>query len=150
MSSEGAMAVNVLDPELSFLASEAAVELDSVINKQPSGLESVRELAQRIQLSIDKTSATNSARNLLTDTATLTVIGQAFDLADSKKPLKDVNDLTARFGEIADQLSNTTADCPAEKLDTARAFCLALSKSVAAYRKSVYDLRQPHPFRRLG
>jgi hypothetical protein len=142
------MPVNVLDPDLSFLASEAAVEIDSFLNGNAEELASVTELAKRLQQSIDRPNNGQAARGLLADTATETVLGQAMNLVDQQHPLKNVNELLARTEKIAEQLSNAATTKQDKELRLSQAFCLALSRCAAAYRKSVHDLRQPHPYRR--
>lgn len=142
------MAVDVLDPDLPFLASRAAVELDAILNGESTEKPSVEKLAERLRESLDEPDSPGAKRGLLIDTATETVLGQALNLADSGRQLSNLEDLRARTGEIAEQLSKPTSGQDSRGLELARAFCLALSRCAAAYRKSVYDIRQPHPFRR--
>lgn len=142
------MTVNVLDPELPFLASQAAVELDAVLNGQQPAITAVKKLADRLQAAVNKSDPTQSARGLLADTATVTVLGQAVNLADEENQLTNLQELFFRTQQIADQLSAAATGRTDNKLEWARAFCLALSRCAAAYRKSFYDIRQPHPYRR--
>lgn len=139
------MSVNVLDPDLSFLASEAAVEIDSVLSGESGELASVTELARRLQQSIDRPNNSQTARGLSADTATVTVLGQAVNLVDRQHPLTNVDELLARTEKIAQQLSSAVTTKRDEELRLAQAFCLALSRCSSAYRKSVYELRPPHP-----
>ena len=144
------MLVNVLDPELPSLASNAAVELDLLINDEPTDLGAVRQLGERLNKSLDKPAPT-SLCGLHVDTETETILGQAFlqapeAKADSATILKE---LAHRTEEIARQLSSTALETERKTaLELPRAFCLALSQSAAAYRQSLMEIRPPHPFRR--
>ena len=145
------MLVNVLDPELPALASNAAVELDLLINDEPTDLDSVRQLGERLNESLNKPSFDQPALGLHVDIETETILGQAFlqapeAKADSKTILSE---LARRTEDIAQQLSSSDLETEGKKaLELPRAFCLALSQSAAAYRQSIYEVRPPHPFRR--
>src|SRR5262249_16467932 len=141
--------VNVLDPELPLLASEAAVELDAVMAGQHPDISALAQLAERLKATLPQQSElSQSSPPLLAATATATVLGQAMNLADETGDLTTMEDVLKRTVQIADQLSSAATGETGSGLKWARAFCLALSRCAATYRKSVYDLRQPHPFRR--
>jgi hypothetical protein len=142
------MFVNVLDPDLSFLASNAAVELDLLINGEPTELDAVRELGERLRNSLDKPAPDEPARGLQVDTETQAVLGQAFARAGAD-PAIVLSDLWRRTEKIADQLSSAEPAANQSDLERYRAFCLALSQAAAAYRQMIFDVRPPHPYRRL-
>jgi hypothetical protein len=141
------MMVNVLDPRLPSLASNAAVELDLLINGAPTDLEAVRQLGDRLRETLDQPSLDEPARRLQVDTETETILGQAFTRAGDD-PTTILGDLFRRTEEIAQQLSTAEPHSERKALEWQRAFCLALSQSAAAYRQSIFDVRPPHPYRR--
>jgi hypothetical protein len=142
------MFVNVLDPDLPSLASNAAVELDLLINDEPTGLDAVRQLGERLSRALDKPAPDEPARGLHVDTETETVLGQAFLMAANADSAKVLGELTHRTEEIARQLTSAKSETARKALELPRAFCLALSQSAAAYRQSIFDVRPGHPFRR--
>jgi hypothetical protein len=141
------MNVNVLDPKLPWLASNAAVELDLLINGDSADLGAVRQLGERLRLALDKPTADQPARGLHVDTETETILGQAFTQAGDD-PETILGRLMHRTEEISAQLSSAEAGSGQKSLERLRAFCLALSQSAAAYRQSVIEVRPPHPYRR--
>ncbi len=142
------MLVNVLDPDLPSLASNAAVELDLLINDEPTGLDAVRQLGERLSKALDKPIPDEPARGLQVDTETETVLGQAFLQAANADSATILGELIRRTEEISRQLTSARSETARSALELPRAFCLALSKSAAAYRQSIFDLRPSHPFRR--
>ena len=139
--------VNVLDPKLPWLASNAAVELDLLINGDETDLEAVKQLGERLRQTLDTPVAGQPARGLQVDTETETVLGQAFAQAGAD-PATILGELFRRTEQIAGQLSSAEAATERKTLEWQRAFCLALSQSAAAYRQSIFDVRPPHPYRR--
>ena len=132
--------LNVLDPELPWLASNAAVELDLIINGDKTDLESVKQLAQRMWEALDKPVPSQPARGLQVDTETETVLGQAFTQAGSD-PATILGELYKRTEEMAGQLSSADRGTERDSLEWQRAFCLALSQSATAYRQSLFDVQ---------
>lgn len=143
------MIVNVLDPKLPWLASNAAVELDLLINGEPVQLVAVKELGGRLRQALDKPAPDQPARRLNVDTATETVLGQAImNMNTGADPATVLGELLHRMEQISGQLSAAETGTERSSLELLRAFCLALSQSAAAYRQSVIDVRPPHPYRR--
>jgi len=141
------MMVNVLDSKLPWLASNAAVELDLLINGEQADLEAVKQLGQRLRQTLDKPEPNQPARGLQVDTETETILGQAFAQA-GEDPSTILDQLMQRTEEISEQLSSAETGSEPQALELLRAFCLALSQSAAAYRQSFTDVRPPHPYRR--
>src|SRR5258708_211036 len=67
--------LSVLDPELPFLASEAAIDIENLLTAKAKDLAAVRRLATRLRNSIP--SASDGGPRSLMDPATLTVLGEA-------------------------------------------------------------------------
>ena len=141
------MFVNAIDPELPSLASNAAVELDLLINGEPTDLDAVRQLGTRLRQTLDKPVPDQPARGLHVDTETEAILGQAFTLAGAD-PKTILGELIHRTEQIAEQLSSAKSHTEQTVLELQRAFCLALSQSAAAYRQLIFDVRPPHPYRR--
>lgn len=141
------MVVNVLDPELSWLASNAAVELDLLIHGEETDLKSVKQLGESFRQTLAAPIAGQPAGRLQVDTETETVLGQAFAQAGDD-PGTVLGELFRRTEEIAGQLSSAEPATERKALEWQRAFCLALSRSAAAYRQSIFDVLPPHPYRR--
>ena len=142
------MLVNALDPDLCSLAADAAVELDLLINGEPTDMEGVRRLGERLRQTLDQPDTGQPTRRLHVDTETETVLGQAFTRAGVADAATILGELPQRTEEIAEQLSSTGSGTDETVLQKQRDFCLALSQSAAAYRQLIFDVRPPHPYRR--
>jgi len=138
--------LRVLDPDLPFLASEAAVDIDNLIANKSEDLEAIRQLGKRLRNSMDEGTTGAPMRSLM-DPATLSVLGEAV-AGSERNELHKIGDLLLRASRIADVLS---LDNPKEnigELVKARDFCIAFSKAALAYRRSIRELSSSHPFRR--
>lgn len=140
--------LRALDPDLPFLASEAAIDIDNLLSNRSEDLTAIRRLAERLNNSIEMGTAGSPPRSLM-DPATLTVVGEAVAEALRRESSQKVEDLLREAAKIAMSLSSydSTKNNKIE-LELARDFCVALSRAVVAYRRSISDLRPPHPFRR--
>ena len=127
--------LSALDPDLAFLASQAAIELDALLSQRSTELAAVRELAEQLRNSITLSSADGGPQSLM-------------DRTHPTQTVTRIRDLVSRAAAIADDLQRSDPIRDRERLEWAREFCVSLSKTAAAYRKSIYDLRPAHPFRR--
>lgn len=141
------MFVNALDPELSSLASNAAVELDLLINGEQTDVDAVRLLGERLRQTLEKPTPDHPARGLQVDTETQTILGQAFAKA-GEDPATILGELFKRTERAAELLSTAKHGSEPSDLEWQRAFCLALSQCAATFRQMITDVRPPHPFRR--
>lgn len=139
--------ISVLDPKLSWLASNAAVELDLLINGGTVKLDAVKQLATHLRGTLHTPNSDSATRNLSVDTETELILGRAF-AESGDDPATILSKLMARTDEISEELSIAKEGFEQLSLETLRSFCLALSQSAAAYRQSVVDVRPPHPYRR--
>jgi hypothetical protein len=142
--------LHALDPELPFLASEAAVDIDNLLSGSSMEDESVRRLAGMLNNSLKEDVSENSLKSFMDmDPATVTILGTAvIDSSSEKVSLQKVDDLLDKASQFAKLLSRENLLENRGELEKARDFCIALSRSVVAYRKSIYDLRPSHPFRK--
>lgn len=141
------MLANPLAPELASLASDAAVELDLLINGEETDLSSVKELARYLSETSDHEPAATGERRLSVDTATETILGRAFVQAGDDHA-NILNNLFDRTRTVASELSSADSSHDQGSLEWVRAFCLALSQSASAYRQLILNSRPENPYRR--
>jgi len=140
--------IRALDPDLPFLASEAAVDLANMRYSGSKRMEAIRHLADRLKMSIKKDSSGAPSRSLVYPDA-LTILGGAVVESTSEpQSSQKIDDLLARALEIAEFLSSENMQNDPIKMEEAMKFCAALSRAAIAYRRSIRDLRPSHPFRR--
>jgi hypothetical protein len=139
--------LRALDPNLPFLASEAAVDIDNLLLHQSRELKSIRTLAKRLNNSIEAGTLDGPNHSLM-DPATLTVLNEAFAEAFKSASLQRVEDLLGEAAKIARLLSSLEPENISTELEKARDFCVALSRAAVAYRRSIKDVRPSHPFRK--
>lgn len=138
--------LEAMDPDLPFLASAAAIEIDNLVAGRDSDPAPVTKLATLLRNSFGCPKPDGSMQSLL-DPATLVVLNEAVVLSGSTQ-LNTVSDLVGRARNIADELSQATATSNSSTLEWARTFCVALSRSSASFHSSILDMRPSHPFRR--
>lgn len=140
--------LHVLDPNLPFLASNAAIELDNLLLRRKPTLKYVYILSEKLRNSFEIDISNGATRSLI-DPTTLTVLGEAVNKSQAQPTVTKVEELIEKACSIASDLSkrNFPKD-NREKLEGMRDFCVAFSHLVSAYHKSIFDLRPPHPFRR--
>lgn len=140
--------IHALDPDLPFLASEAAVDLANLISGDSNDVSTIRQLADRLQNSIKKGSSGTPSRAIM-DPAALVILGGAAAESSSTDPSsRRVDDLLHRAMEMAEFLASESMQQTPGKLKEAMDFCVSLSRAAIAYRQSMRDLRPSHPFRR--
>jgi hypothetical protein len=140
--------INVFDPNLPSLASEAAIDIDNMIANRLIDYDAMRKLSQMLKNSInDNTSYPN---NLRMDFATSSIIGEVVvkTFINDNKIKIDEQIFNKRILEIANILSKDNPLDDIADLEKAMVFCLALSKASLSFRKSLRDLRPQHPFRK--
>ena len=139
--------LRVLDNDLPFLATEAAIDIDNLLSNRSKEFAAIKRLAEQLRNSIEISAAGEPPRSLM-DPATLTVLGEAVARASGEQYSKKVEDLLAAAAKISVELSSDDPIKNIKELERARDFCIALSTSVVAYHKSISDLSPQHPFRR--
>ncbi len=143
----GQEVLRISDPDLPSLASEAAVELDNLAMGHRVELEAVKRLGRLLGNSFSSAHQGPGQRGVV-DAATLAVVGEAFTRSAAEGPPHTIDVIIARATSIANNMSSESLTKDAHALEWTRAFCVSLSQCAAAYRKSIYDLRPSHPFRR--
>ena len=134
------------DPDLAFLASRAAIDLDIRLNGQKPDSEACRLLADRLQRST--AISQDVSLNALMDSTTITMLNEAIAESITSELLQETDELISQADEIVASLrSIQRQDADPTKLERARDFCNALSRAALAYRTSIAELRRPHPAR---
>ncbi len=143
--------IRALDPDLPFLASEAAVDLANLRYGESQRMDAIVRLADRLKKSIKRDSSGAPSRSLV-DPDALIILGGAVaessSAAQSSEKIDDLDDLLARALGIAEFLSSENLQDNPTEVEEAMNFCAALSRAAIAYRRSIRDLRPSHPFRR--
>jgi hypothetical protein len=140
--------IHALDPDLLFLASEAAVDLANLISGDSDEVDAIKQLANTLKNSIKKGPSGTPSRSLMDPAALIILGGAAAEASSADLSSQKVDDLLATAANIADFLSSDNLRQAPEKLKEAMNFCVALSRAAIAYRKSIRDLQPSHPFRR--
>ncbi len=147
LASQGNKGLRALDPDLPFLASEAAIDIDNLLSNRDKNLTAMRCLAERLKNSI-KLDSTDGTSHSLMDLATLTLLGEAMAEAVRNNTFQKIEDLVEEAADVAKLLSSDDPAKDLTELEKARDFCMALARAVMAYRKSIRDMSPSHPFRR--
>lgn len=141
------MLANPLTPELASLASDAAIELDLLINGEETDLAAVRELASFLEHTSAEPQDAATERRLSVDMATETILGRAF-VQTGADHTNIIENLLKKTREVAADLNTADGTQRPDSLEWTRAFCLALSQSAAAYRQLFLGARPENPYRR--
>ena len=131
---------DIIEPQLSFLACQAAIELDCVRTGRESGLRAVHKLAERLRNSLARSE--NGSGTQSSDPTMRAVLGRALTESLSGEPIKTVDELILEAGKVADRLSNPSSN------EWAMNFCVALSRAASAFRQSMSELRPQNPHRK--
>jgi hypothetical protein len=132
------------DLDLCLLASNAAVELDDLLLGRSSHMDSVHELAE-ILGRIGEPDTAESPLAMRVDPYAALVVSNALDESRWCTPLATLADLAREAGTIAARLHDSRTS-QSDSIERMRSFCIALSKSAAAYGDSLKALRPRRPF----
>jgi len=140
-------AMSVLDEDLSFLATQAALELDSLIEGKETELEAVSRLSSVMSSSFQSVQAEGHSLSL--DPATATILNRAFIDSNFANNLETVDELIQKSLELAKELASQTHPSKRNgELARMKSFCMALARCSAAYRESILGHRSKHPYRK--
>lgn len=135
-----------LDPNLSFIASRAAIELDNLLLGTSKNLDAVHELARRLKNSAEEISGSTTMRNLM-DPQSIRVFSQAY-IETQGETVSTIDELAKKAWNIAGDLDEAKADPQRQTLERLRAFCVALSRIVSAQRLAMLERRPGLPYKR--
>ena len=138
--------IQVLDPDLSLLASQAALELDNLLLGQTVEPIAVRQLGKALKNSF--TGVGSTPRKSLVDPGAVAVIGRALNASDVVKSASTVDELDNKAWEVAAQMDQIGDHGDSKDLKKVRDFCVALSDYAASYRQALSDADPVPPYRR--
>jgi hypothetical protein len=133
--------LSALDPSLSYLASEAAFELDNIligeISNEPVA---VKLLAQRLQNSTEAIGAGDTRQSLM-DPTTISVFSNAI-AASGLARVSTLEDLAAKAWKISQDLEHSSKEVQTERqsIERLRNFCVFLADSAVAQERLSRDL----------
>ena len=135
-----------LDPNLSFIASQAAIELDNLLLGTSKKLDAVHDLALRLKNSAEEISGSTTMRNLM-DPQSIRVFSQAYTETQGES-VSTIDELANKAWRIAGDLDEAKADPQRQTLERLRSFCVALSRIASAQRMAMMDRKPGLPFKR--
>jgi len=138
--------MSVLDEDLSFLATQAALELDRLMGGKETDLEAISKLSRVMSNSFQSVQVVGQSSSF--DPAIATIVNRAFIDSNLAK-LETVDELIQKSLQLAQDLQSQTD--PSQRnggLATMKEFCIALARCSAAYRESVLGNRPKHPYRK--
>lgn len=140
------LSFRVSDPDLSFIAANAAIEIDDLINGDSSDLESVALLSQKLRNTVGDGSDSATGNKSFIDPVSSDIFSRAFFTSHNFN-ISSIDDLYKKVGELADELSSL--DSADQNLpNVIRDFCVALSKYSLSIDNHSDDRRNRFPNRR--
>jgi hypothetical protein len=135
--------LSVFDPELPFLASEAAIDIENIVEKRPvsENKKAYKELAKKLKefACSNKNDGDIFEKN---DSSTLFVLCEVLTDEKTKITPDAYKKLFIKANDIAESLLN-------DKLTLKhRDICISLAREIRAYNKSIWEQHPKHPFRR--
>jgi hypothetical protein len=126
--------ISATDPNLAFLASRAAIQLDRMIQGKSTSNEAVRELAGQLKSATFHVAQEEPAA--LWDPSTVSLLRNAID-AKGTSPVTTIDELIGAATKIAQQLETTTDQSKnTTDIERLRSFCVGLSNSAIAHERS--------------
>jgi len=126
--------LSATDPNLAFLASRAAIELDRIRQGKTTATDAVGELAERLRNSTEQIAGTGEPIALW-DPATISLIHNAIE-AKGSTSVTTMDDLLREAVQIAEQLESTTDPSNnVNDIDRLRSFCIGLANSAIAHER---------------
>ncbi|MBN1589295.1 MAG: hypothetical protein JW888_07255 [Pirellulales bacterium] len=144
LNGTGRAMLNALEPNLSLLASQAAIELDNCLLKKPTGLDAVRLLAKQLDSSTEAVGESNE-RQALMDAPTASVLSSALD--SCSLPVQTLAELADKAWEMANDLQNTEPTTNTETIQQLRSFCVFLATNARSLRRDIQDMQATHAMR---
>ena len=141
-----ARVLRALDSDFPLLATRAAIEIDRLLAKEETSLDSVYKLANLLQQ--PRVEVQGATTGSLLDPATLIILNRAMSEAELADGMILVDDLIAKSMEISGLLSaSAEPSTERQQLGRLKRFCIALSDIAASYRQSIFGDVSPHPYK---
>ncbi len=142
------ISMSILDEDLSFLAIQAALELDMLIaGKETGGSNAIKKLSEVMSGRFKP--LISSEKTVYLDPATTTIMNRAF--IASENTVTTVEELIEKAIKLADELATQSQQVQAQRngeLEKIKKFCIALARCSAAYRETIIGPRTKHPYRK--
>lgn len=137
----------VLDTELPFIASKAAMELDDLGRGKTSTLKATRQLASILKSATSQ--GQESGTKGFIDPPSAAVFSKALKVAMVGRPLSSKDALLQAASDMAETLNSAGPD-PADtsSISKLRDFCLELSRYSLTYRDRVFAPVPSHRYRK--
>ncbi len=136
--------LSAFDPGLAFLASQAAFELDNVLNGCGCEFSAVRQLAQRLQNSTERVGASEQRRSLM-DPTTVSVFSDAITASGFPK-VNSLEELAAEAWRISQKLAESQSgaqDQHSQQLERLRHFCVFLANGAIEQEQASREWQFP-------
>lgn len=133
--------LQILDPFLPLLASEAALELDGILLEQSLPAEpAARRLADLLRVSFFDTEAGSTS---FIDSRVLSIIGGAMKAARWSSAAIDTAAQFLTLGrQLSEQMCAANAETDPNVLKQLREFCIQLSRFAIQYRQRLYPVQR--------
>lgn len=139
-------AMSFLDEDLSFLATQAALELDMLIEDKDCDLKAILLLSKVMNDNLEPFQS--ESQSSLLDSATATIVHWARSDAGFSR-VKTVDQLIEKSLELARELaSQVDPNQRNGELEKMKKFCIAFARCSSAYRETVLGHRSMHPYRK--
>ena len=118
---------------------QAAIELDNLLLGREVEMQSVKQLAARLEVSTEQTAGTEARKSLM-DPATISVFSSALS-ATGAQQMHTLADLANEAWRIASELQSPEPDTDENKVKRLRSFCNHLARNAVAHERSLYALQ---------
>lgn len=135
-----------MDSEIPFLAAQASVEIDNLINESDDSVVLSRQLIGMLVNSIESGSAADSKKQLTIDPVSRNLLNKAYQNT-FHKPVNTNDDLQSALKSLMDNVANN--DKLADNfLESLRGFFIALSTYALSERQSLHNPSYSHPYKK--
>jgi len=146
MASASSVRSNVLDPHLPLLASQAALEIDDILQKKQTSVDAIQRLVNILNNTFEN-ECHKPASRCFVDNSAATIFSQALKYR-SPRTLADLAEQAWEVTKELESVKNEGAGDNAPELTTMKTFCLNLARSAATYRQKFEHSRPLPSYRR--
>ena len=135
----------VTDPEFPFIAANAALEVDNLINGRRGEVPNLKKLSELLKNAAFRTEQSTKQLKNIMDPVSVDVFQRAL-FESHNCHLASIQDLAAKAAEVASELES--APTKEDMLDIIKRFCLELSRLSLATRYTMQQSRSENPFKK--
>lgn len=140
--------LNPFDPDLSLLASQAAIELQCVLRGDKNGsLKAVQRLGDRLEASFRR-SDNGTVQSRAADPSTACLVHTTLNEVKWAGSVTTLDELVSHATKLAESLRTSETSSEPQGLVRIRDFCATLARCATAFRRSPYFGRPANPYRR--